>query len=245
MDKKKMLISSVILIGISVCIYLIQILLFHDVRDTTFYILQDFAFMPITIAIATIVVGELVNAQERKQRLEKTRMLTSSFFTQFGSVFLLELMPRTECEQCIKEIFLFGGRENEGTERDILKKASLAVEMDEAGYTAIHNILIQNRTTLLVIASNPFLLEHQCFTEMLWSIFHLLDEYRLRGAWSQLTKEDILHINHDFENTLRLMLESWIGNIHYLQETYPEFYSAASTKLINEGKEAFSMQEKV
>lgn len=79
MDRGKMRRIVLLLIAVSALIYGLQILIFHDVRNTAFYILQDFAFMPVTIAIATLVVGELIAAQEKKERQEKTCMLTSTF----------------------------------------------------------------------------------------------------------------------------------------------------------------------
>ena len=66
---------------------------------------------------------------------------------------------------------------------------------------------------------------------MLWGVFHLMDEFRLRGSWDDLSEQDIGHFNQDFEKVLRLLLMNWAGNVRYLKETYPAFYAAASTKI--------------
>ena len=42
---------------ISVIIYALQLIIFRDPKNTFFYIFQDFAFMPISIAIATFLIG--------------------------------------------------------------------------------------------------------------------------------------------------------------------------------------------
>jgi len=66
---------------------------------------------------------------------------------------------------------------------------------------------------------------------MLWGVFHLIDEFRLRGDWDALSKTDIAHLNVDFAKVLRLMLINWIGNSEYLAKNYPAFYNVAFNKL--------------
>ncbi|MEA5074550.1 MAG: hypothetical protein VB030_10285, partial [Eubacterium aggregans] len=63
-----------ILFGISALIYAVQFFVFHDSRDTFFYLLQDWAFLPVQIAVVTIAVGKLVESREKKDRMEKTQM---------------------------------------------------------------------------------------------------------------------------------------------------------------------------
>ena len=188
-----------ILIAVSALIYLVQIAIFHDERTTAFYILQDLAFMPVTIAIATLVVGEIMNEQEKKDRLEKTRMLTSSFFTGMGAYLMHGILGMTNADAFIYEVVKSGADLPE-TEEEIRKKiqeARLTVHIDAAGYTKARQIITANQTNILVIASNPLIIEHECFTEMLWGVFHLMDEFRLRGSWDDLSMEDIYHFNQE------------------------------------------------
>jgi len=233
MDRKTTRKVVMILIAVSAVIYLLQIAIFHDERTTAFYILQDLAFMPVTIAIATLVVGEIMNEQEKKDRLEKTRMLTSSFFTGMGAYLMHGILGMTNADAFIHGVVRSGADLPE-TEEEIRKKiqeAKLTVHIDAAGYTKARQIITANQTNILVIASNPLIIEHECFTEMLWGVFHLMDEFRLRGSWDDLSKDDIYHFNQDFEEVLRLMLMNWVGNARYLKETYPAFYAAASSRI--------------
>ena len=233
MDRKTTRKVVMILIAVSAAIYLLQIAIFHEERTTAFYILQDLAFMPVTIAIATLAVGEIINDREKKDRLEKTRMLTSSFFTGMGAYLMHEILGMTNADAFIHEV-VRSGADLPGTEEETRKRiqeAKLAVHIDVAGYTKARQIITANQTNILVIASNPLIIEHECFTEMLWGVFHLMDEFRLRGTWDDLSKEDIYHFNQDFVEVLRLMLMNWVGNARYLKETYPAFYAAASSRI--------------
>lgn len=85
---------TALLIGCSAAIYTLQLFLFHDWKDTAFYMLQDWAFLPIQIALVTIIVGEIMNEHEKQERLEKTRILTSSFFSDFGTELISLMIPK-------------------------------------------------------------------------------------------------------------------------------------------------------
>ena len=176
MDRKTTRHVVLALIVLSAAIYLLQVLIFHDERTTAFYLLQDLAFMPVTIAIATLVVGELVDEREKKERLEKTKMLTSSFFTGIGAFLIREILRMTDADGFVHEV-VKNGAEQSGTVGEIqrqLENEKLNVHIDAAGYTKIQQIIRSNQTNILVIASNPLIIEHECFSEMLWGVFHLM-----------------------------------------------------------------------
>ena len=224
---KNIRISVIALIVISIVIYLIQIAIFHDVRTTEFYLLQDLAFMPLTIAIATIVVGGVIDAREKKDRLEKTRMLTSSFFTEIGASLLQEMMRMTEANDFIYGV-VSGAHSAEMDENQTIeqiKSMHICLHLDQPGYEQTRQIISSNKTNILILASNPLVIEHESFTDVLWGIFHLIDEFRLRGEWSDLTAQDKAHFEDDFAKVLRLLLLNWISDVHYLQETFPDFYA--------------------
>jgi hypothetical protein len=217
-----------ILIIISAVIYGIQILLFHDPRTTGFYILQDLAFMPVTIAIATLVVGQLMNESEKKQRIEKTKMLTSSFFVELGAPLMKVLIRGADDPKSL--IRAVTCKELMEERRLAADKCSIDFSLTEDIYNDAHDLILASRTETLVIASNPSVLEHECFTDLLWSVFHLTDEFSLHGAYENLTSYDIAHLEDDFANVLRLLVVNGAGNAEYLRDTYPNFYANAMEK---------------
>lgn len=234
MNLKAMRRTTIILLILSIIIYSIQILLFDDPRTTFFYILQDLAFMPITIAFATLMVGEVLNWREKNERKEKTRMLTSTFFTEIGAILAHYTLSMTQEDDFLHLVARNGGHIDNMTEDEIIQKLEhhkIKVKLNKEGYEKARNLILSNQTNLLVISSNPLILEHEYFTEMLWGVFHLIDEFRLRGEWKALSPTDIAHLNADFAKVLRLMLINWIGNSEYLAKNYPAFYNVAFNKL--------------
>lgn len=230
-NKKNIIIISVLL-AISACIYGMQILIFKDVRNTEFYIFQDMAFIPISIAITTVVVGELLDINNKRDSRQKTRMLTSTFFSDIG----FELMSMLALVSNIDEELLHTINDTELSDSDIItaiKNSGLTVNADMGIYTIISDVIIASKTDILIVSSNPMLYDHEYFSDLLWELLHLMDEFRLRGDYVKLTPNDLTELNSDFTQVLELLLINWVVNAKYLKETYPNFYRTITSFLDN------------
>lgn len=231
LNKKNVIIISVLL-AISACIYGMQIFIFKDVRNTEFYIFQDMAFIPISIAITTVVVGELLDINNKRDSRKKTRMLTSTFFSDIG----FELMSMLALISNIDEELLYTINAPEIPESDkitAIKNSGLTVNANMGMYTVISDIIIASKTDILILSSNPMLYDHECFSDLLWELLHLMDEFRLRGNYVKLTPDDLTELNSDFAQVLELLLINWVVNAKYLKETYPNFYRTITSFLEN------------
>lgn len=232
------------LFALSAVIYAAQIAIFHEPRTTAFYIFQDFAFLPASIAIATIAVGAVLNEHDRREALASTRMLRSQFFTGVGAPMLLQIEYCAHCSANLAQLTVIDGdtgtrRARRQMRREIaarqkkIEGLDLKVHLTRAAYDGVRDILEANRMELMILGSTHNLNEAERFTEMLWGIFHIMDEFRLRGDWDNLSPDDITHLESDFAQVLRLMLANSVSNNVYLKATYPNFYGAAAEKLMD------------
>lgn len=225
-------IGLLLLVLASCIVYGIQLVVFKDVKTTAFYILQDIAFLPISIAIATIVVGDYLTKKEKKERMQKTQMIKSAFFTEFGSSLLQALMKALKDKEKVYELF------EKDVALDVLKEEiasfPFSIDLTEKTYQNINDLILDNRDSLLVIASNPLLLDHEEFTSLIWSIFHLIDEVRLRGNFQDLSAADRIHLNQDYSDVCQKLFVNWIENLMYTKQMYPSYYSAKIMKLLGE-----------
>ncbi|MDO4619497.1 MAG: hypothetical protein Q4B09_02645 [Lachnospiraceae bacterium] len=223
-----------LLLLMSAVVYGIQLLIFHDPNTTEFYILQDIAFLPISIAVATVVIGQYVDSREKQERREKTQMLTSTFFTEIGIELLELLLPLTTDKETVNALLDRMDIDDDKTLdelRPVIRQSELPLKADEKSYETIRNLIIDRREILLIISSNPLLLDHEDFTKLLWALFHLLDEFRLRGTYTELSDGDLAHMEHDLEELLKLLLTSWARNVLFTKRNYPSYYNASLGKL--------------
>lgn len=198
MNSKKTFWQIVILIAISACVYGLQIAIFHNTTDTSFYLLQDMAFLPVTIGVTTFLVGTLLERQSRKQRIEASRILSCAFFSIIGN----PLMER------------------------------FSAMMDESGqmrwnseeFDRVLELLDRNTNTILTIASNPNLLEHEMFTDLLWAVLHLREELYSRLN-QNISEADQHHILGDSKRIFDLYLNNWNEYCEYTKKEYPYFFT--------------------
>lgn len=91
-------------------------------------------------------------------------------------------------------------------------------------------ILDDSKEFLLDLLENPNLLEHESFTDMLWAVFHVVDELKTREDLGKLSISEIHHISTDMLRAYTAMVKEWIGYIIYLKKEYPFLYINAVLK---------------
>lgn len=228
--KKRTIWTVVGLVFLSAVIYGIQIFVFKDIKTTEFYILQDLAFVPISFAITTIVVGQIMDDRQKAESEHKTRMLTSTFFTGLGSQLFEEISKIATMD--ISPNDLLCEDEKKITEQlRRIEEENIQIQINKEGFENIEQLIQSAKMELMELASNPLLLEQECFTQLLWGLFHLLDEFRLRGVYDQLSEADIAHYNSDIEKMFRLLLKNWVKNSYFVHSTYPNFYGAVKERI--------------
>lgn len=237
-NRKTMRRIMIALCVLSALIYILQIVIFKDPKTTFFYLFQDLAFLPVSIAIATVAVGAVLDEREKNERIAATRMLRSSFFTSIGAVMIRQMMEGVAEKEKVKEVHpLLQGLGAQSSMKQIQQRqqqilsADIRITLNQKIYDGVNQMIVDEHTDLLVLSSNSSLLEAECFTKMLWGIFHLYDEYRLRGSYEKLSRSDIEHLESDFSDVFRLLLANSVENTCWLAKTYPNFYGTVKEKI--------------
>lgn len=83
---------------------------------------------------------------------------------------------------------------------------------------------------MISMLENSNLSEHDSFTDMLWSVFHLADELQNRGAPEYLTEDDLQHMAADILRAYKMLIVEWVYYIKYLKNEYPYLYNSAVKK---------------
>ena len=228
MKKHSTALLIVLLLVLSLLIYLLQLARFHSPHDTFFYFMQDLAFLPVQIALVSIALGKVINMREKRERLQKTHIMISAFFSEIGT----ELMNRLVlCGNIVDELDPHLNIEARWTAKDfreaaaLVKNKTLPVNCSINNLEDIKTLLTEKRMFLLVLLGNPTLLEHEAFTDMLWAILHLTDELLARSSLNGLPDTDITHLNNDVRRALGTLLVHWIGYMNYIKADYPFLFS--------------------
>ena len=226
------LIISLALVGASAATYLIHFLIFRDARHLFIYLIGDLAFMFINVLVVTLVIEQLLAAREKRSLMKKLNMVIGTFFSDVGLELLRHFGRVIENTSALAPQLQFSGR---WQKKDFQKAAAAARTF---GYKAkatpetlrdLRRILLCHRSFLLRLLENPNLLEHDRFTDLLWAVFHLVEELEMRDeSYEGLPETDYLHLAGDIKRAYSQIAAEWLAYTEHLKESYPFLYSLAA-----------------
>jgi len=221
---------GVLLIVFSMVVYLIDYFIFRDARDLVFYSLMDIAFLFIQVLLVSLIINNLMEAREKQDRMEKLNTVIGVFFSEVGVEllsYLSDLDPNLETIR--KDLIAPSSWTEDEFKRITGRLNNYRYGVDEARLSLEHmrSFLSEKRNFLLIMMENPNLMEHERFTELLQSVFHVFEELKLRDDVAGLPCEDCSHIANDINRAYGLLVREWIHYMKHLKENFPYLYSLA------------------
>ncbi|MDV3428078.1 MAG: hypothetical protein LIR50_13850 [Bacillota bacterium] len=216
---------GIILIGISFILYYIDYRLFGTASKIYDNILTQIAFLPIYVLIVTMVLEQVLYNKEKQAVISKMNMVVGLFFSEIG-IDLLKIilcydmnLSKSGSQLYTEEIF------NDKYKFYIKKFKDYQpdIQTDNEQLISLRLFMEVKREFLLQLMQNPNLLEHESFTELMLSVFHLLDELNIKDDFKEL--EDHKHINLDIERAYLGLILEWLSYMKHLKEEYPYLYS--------------------
>ena len=225
---KWQLIFGLSLTTLSAVLYLIQLRIFHSTRDTFFYLFQDIAFVPVQILFVTLIVDRLLNAREKRILLEKMNMGIGVFFSEAGTG-LLKSFAGLDAHLHNIDGYLALNADFSKKQFSILGKRvrnhDAGIDCRKGDLDGIKGFLMEKRVFLTNLLQNPNLLEHDSFTDLLRSVFHLTEELAFRAGFKDLPEADYRHLNGDIKRAYVQLMYEWVSYMRYLKDNYPYIYS--------------------
>jgi len=214
----------------SACIYFIQIVLFQNKEDTYFYFFQDLAFIPIQVLIVTLLLNKLIKIIGDYQNRKKVNVIISAFFSELGTSIVCEFSRFNEnldevCEMINHSDF----KSNMNDTRKKIKDYKIKIHVTADTLENLAQILSSKKSYMISMLENSSLLEHDSFTDMLWSVFHIADELQTRDL-KNLSQADLNHLSQDILRAYRFIILEWLNYMKYLNTEYPYLYDLALRK---------------
>ena len=212
-------------------IYYIQIVLFQNQQDTYFYFFQDLAFIPIQVLVVTLLFNKLIKIIGNYQNKKKINVIISAFFSELGTSIVYELSKFNEnlAELCSIVNMTEDNRNLNDTKKKV-KDFDFKIHVTADQLESLAQILVSKKSFMIGMLENSSLMEHDSFTDMLWSVFHLADEFQSRDNLKNLSQVDLNHLANDILRAYRLITIEWVSYMRYLKEEYPYLYDLALRK---------------
>ncbi len=226
---------GIFLVILSGFLYFANYLIFHDLHEVLFYIGIDTAFLPIEILFVVLVIENAISSREKQQMMEKLNMVIGAFFSEVGTQLLGSITRFDPDTEHIKEDLLINSSWTEmefKRAKNTIKNFdyTLNINGDAESVEFLINakkFLVDKRKFLLALLENPNLLEHETFTELLWAVFHLMEELENRDDLSKLPKSDYNHLSGDVVRIYSFLILEWLQYMEHLENNYPYLFSLA------------------
>jgi len=186
------------------------------------------------VAIFLAVVAEaaqlLLQVRQEKLRKQRVQMLIGLFFSEIGNDLLrycVSIDPqKTFLEQNIRVDHDLPDKSFKLIEKTLLHHQG-NISADGLDVVKLKEMVWPRGELILRFLENPSLHEHEMFTDLLRSAFHLRDELGARHEVSGLPRSDIEHLAGDLKRVYVLLPGLWLVYMYYLKTSYSYLYSLA------------------
>ena len=191
------------------------------------------AFLPIEVIFVSFILDKYLNQREKQIKFRKLQVVISAFYADVGSSLIENFSCFNTNFHHLKKEFDFEQELVHSKKKKILDFASdFNYTMDSrAGDLSKLNIfLMTKKAYILSMFENPNLMEHDHFTDMLWSVYHVLDELENRSTLTALPENDMDHLSLDIKRAYELVIKEWVDYMIHLKKEYPYLFSLAIRK---------------
>ena len=219
---------GILLVILSIFVYFIHFLIFRDPHHIYIYLIGDIAFVFFEILLVSLVIHSLLNRKEKQEKLEKLNMLIGVFFSIVGIKLLTIFSDADPNLNKIKKMLIIdqNWENNNFIEiSKILKKQKYRIDIQKIDLNNLKKFISSQGDFLTRLLENPILYEHESFTELLRTVFHLYEELEYRKNISKLIETDKNHIKIDVERCYKHIVMQWINYMQHLKNNYPYLFS--------------------
>jgi hypothetical protein len=208
--------------------YLIDYLMFRDSQQLLIQLVDDLSFIPISVFIVVVVLERLLARQEKLLIMHKLNMVVGVFFSEVGNALIRKLLYSYENNDEISKMFSIN---NDWTRDDFKSAIACSISMvanpngQSVNFEDLKTFLTGKRQFLLNLLENPNLLEYEKFSDLLWAIFHLLEELEARPSVTNLSSPDLKHLEGDIGRLQGHLINQWLFYAEHLKDKYPYLFS--------------------
>jgi len=172
----------------------------------------------------------LLNRREKEIRKEKLNMVIGVFFSEVGTDLMRICSSFDAGIDTMRNDLVVTNEwaENEfEAESKRLRNYDYKINSSMGDLSGMRNFIQSRGELILRLFENPYLLEHQSFTELLRAVLHLKEELLHRESLENLPAEDYKHLSGDIRRAYVLLVHEWLDYMKYLKKNYPYLFSLA------------------
>ena len=182
------------------------------------------------LTIITNVAQIIIQRSQHRLQTRRLNMIIGIFFTEVGNELLNMLTQFDPGIGKLRKDSLLKQDSSEAEFTSLRKKLQLfeyTIDAKLMNLEILSQLLKQKGDFLLRQIENSAIMEHESFTELLWSVIHLRDELIARKNLANLSEADIAHLANDAKRAYNALSRRWLDYMLHLKLNYPYLYSLA------------------
>ncbi|ACH40258.1 hypothetical protein Gbem_3261 [Citrifermentans bemidjiense Bem] len=219
-----------LLLLVSVALYLMDYFLFGRMGEIGFGFMSNVAFLPVYVLFVTLMIERVLREREREAMIKKLNMVIGIFFSEVGTQLLRDFLEFFTDGQGLRgklNVTVRWREEDYRAARDFIKSHEIRLDARLGDLPRLKEFLSEKKGVMLSLMENPNLLEHESFTDLLWAVFHLIEELQARQSLASLPASDLEHLAGDMKRAHNHLLIEWLSYMAHLQKDYPYLFSLA------------------
>lgn len=227
LEAKRLILALVLF---SLTLYGVDYLLFGRAEEIGFGLLGNLAFLPIYVLFVTLMIERVLRAREREALRQKLNMVIGVFFSEVGTTLLRDGFTFVSTPAALSARLRVVPQWNDADFQQaaaFLQSHALEVDSRRGDLSCLKEFLVRKRGFMLGLLENPNLLEHDTFTDLLWAVFHLVEELEARHSLDSLPAADLDHLSGDLKRAYTHLLTQWVAYLQHLRSDYPYLFSLA------------------
>ncbi|HEU0264181.1 MAG TPA: potassium channel family protein [Geobacterales bacterium] len=185
------------------------------------------------LAVVANATENFISRRERQSRQEKLQMIIGIFFSEAGTR-LLQIFATAghSCDEIRPELLVkesWGEKEYQRASERV-RSYPFRISIEAIDLPSLRSFLASQRELLVRLIENPYLIEHEAFTDILMAILHLREELESRDSFTGLPHTDYDHLSGDMQRIYGKLVLQWLAYLQHLQGNYPFLFSLATRK---------------
>jgi len=171
-----------------------------------------------------------LSKREEESRMQKLNMVIGLFFSELGTALLTVCSDADPQREQICDIL---PSDKEWTADDFervrqqLRGLDYQLDTSKVDLSEFLRLLHGQRRFVVSLLENPAVMEHEAFTDVLWAVFHLVDELEARDDVTDLLNFDRAHILGDTQRVYERLVWQWLRYMEHMQQRYPYLFARA------------------
>lgn len=218
------------LIVLSLFLHYLHYLTFNDLHHTLIFLFADIAFIPMDVFFTAFVIEKLLEKREKNHKREKLIMIKGVFFSEFGADLLEEFSKGDRDIESITKVAIVNKEWEKNDFRElerVIENHEFSVDASKIDLDRVKEILKSKKDMIISFISNPTLMEHEVFSELIMSLFHLLEEFDDRYYNMICGCCDDNHIEKDITICYEQLSGIWVKYMRHLKVEYPQLFIKA------------------